>query len=118
MNHMKDALARRRGKGLDIHILVGGGDPKQEEKQSDLAPENKAEMMEEMSESPDHQMAEKEGMDEAMDAIAQEKQNEDEFMHPDLEAMSEMDKTTLMGRKPRSLHERAMQNHLGKMSKK
>lgn len=60
-NNLKTALQRRRGRGLDISILVGGADPidstkpidglkdhlseedKEDEKESDLAPEVKDE---------------------------------------------------------------------------
>lgn len=81
MNHMKNALMRRRGKGIDIQILLGGNDPEakegMEEKTMGLAPELKEkspELEDKIAEMEGDEMAE-EGMERE---VASEEEHEDE----------------------------------------
>lgn len=114
-DHMKDALAARRGKGLELIIGIGhpdgpmgpdhqalkgpheGGPMSDDERKiesgrGDLAPPLKGEgdvLAEHMSEHPDH-----------LDAL------EDADL---IKEMTDHDKQDLIARKPRSLSERARQ---------
>ncbi len=118
---MKEALNRRRGKGVDMTILLSGlpegvqvnsaeiknaDDPT-----SDLAPKGD-DMAEESQESPEveqHEQAEPEAGEE----------NHGEAMDQEMtKDISDFDKNDLMNRKPRSLGDRVKQAAFGRMSKK
>lgn len=116
MNHMKQALDMRRGKGIDLTIILGSDKPMDEEnKNTDMAPENKAQKMEEMPQDPEAEIMSEEGLPEGDPAIAQVESDEDPYS--DMIDIPEAEKMDLMGRKPRSLQERAMQNHMMKSKK-
>lgn len=94
MDPMKDALLRRRGKGIDLTIMIGEPQAGDEDKKSDLAPPG---------ESPEQD-------DESLVKTDQEGMDQEEAEgYPMLEPMDEMQKEDLMKRKPRSLGERAKQ---------
>jgi hypothetical protein len=55
MNPMKDALMKRRGKGIDITILLGGKPSDEEDrKTTDLAPKGEPLEVEEIQDGEDH----------------------------------------------------------------
>ena len=90
MDMMKDALAKRRGKGFEIKIAI---EPMDESK-TDLAPEVKDE-----AEMP-------------MEAPEVEVESEDEG-YP-MDGVSEYEKSSLMERKPKSLGDRVRMEALKK----
>lgn len=100
---MKDALAKRRGQGLEITISV---EPKNEDKHSDLAP--KGDQPPEPG-NPNSAQATMPGM-EAPQPDAVDPELHSALIGP----MSDADKEDLKGRKPRSLMERAKMAHMGK----
>lgn len=101
MDPMKHALAKRRGKGIDLTISISPS--KDDEKSSDLAPKG------DVPPEP----ADGEGV--ALSPVNPEP-------HDDMDAqmlggMSEHDLHDMKGRKPRSLGERAKQGAMQRMQK-
>lgn len=120
MNPMKEALQRRRGKGLDLTIAVGSPSPKEEQEENpDVLPTSKEEgdgemgaklsQLKELLMDPAlKQQAMKMIMEEGSEEEDQEESEgmgsvDDEMMS----SMSDYDKKDLMQRKPKSLGEYA-----------
>lgn len=65
---LKDAIKMRKGSGVDIKLIIGGGDEDEmEEKESDLAPEVKDGKMRQPMEGEEELVAEGEEMPEGED---------------------------------------------------
>jgi hypothetical protein len=93
MKALKDAIKMRKGQGVDIKLIIGGGEEMEdemEEKESDLAPtvkddgmsqEDGEELMaaEMPEEEGDEAIAMKDGMDEKEVAMAQMKKAQDGY---------------------------------------
>lgn len=110
MDPMKDALAKRRGKGLDLTILLGGepimtGQAKMND-DSDMAPppaEGEESAMEEAQETPAEEDAEDNDLESADKSL--------------ISGMSDYDKTSLQARKPKSLGEHARMGAMNRLKK-
>lgn len=118
---MKDALMRRRGKGLDITIILGGkpgmdigSEGAEDRKDSDLAPSIKKE-----AEQPELE----EGMPPDADPIAEDQAEEagavdgDPALEKELMSHGEHQDPDLLARKPRTLGERMRQMAMMKHKK-
>jgi hypothetical protein len=101
---MKKALQMRRGQGLDISIMLSDPDDQEDNKHTDLAPKGV------MRDKPDYEDQDlPPGMDPGYGGLQDQ----------DLMAgMSDDDKTSMAGRLPRSLGERARQEMMSKSLKK
>jgi len=100
MDPMTDALKRRRGKGLDISILINGDEVNMDDKKTDLAP--KGEMPPEGEPAPEEMPPEGEDA-EMMEAMGG--------------PMDEEQMAGMTAGKPRSLGERAKFEAMKKMKK-
>lgn len=112
MDQMKEALTRRRGKGMDLQILLNGepvldGTAEINPDQSDLAPtpDDKGGPMA----SPDDEAPEMMGAPDQADG-------DQPPMNP-LEGMSAPDRQDLAARKPRSLGDRMRQEQMSLQKK-
>ena len=113
-SQMKKVLQSRRGRGLDISVILGSPE---DDKHTDLAPK------------PDHplaidQAAGVRGAEDPTSPIHEDLEKEHiealEKLHDGdlMDGMSDHDKHDMSGREPRSLGERARQMMMMKMSKK
>ncbi len=118
MDPMKEALNRRRGKGVDVTILLNGlpegvevGNAEvqnADDQNSDLAPKG-----EQDSELPEHGEG-TQPEEQEVDASA----GDDEMGESITSGMSDFDKEDLQNRKPRSLGDRVKLAAMGRMGKK